>query len=323
MSRSNVEPIPKGFVIGGLLAVVGFVFVMWFLFASTWASTPPDKYMLHYSGGPLDGTHFQELIQPGSGTRFLGLMENTYYLPSTQRNYIVSRGADEGDKAGVDFMTGVSSDNVQFTIEAAVYFKLNPDPQTLRLFLEQICLHDDCTNLSPGKGWDHMLDQYFRPQLENAIRLEMGKYNREQLYRDPDSLVSMQNDISGVLKDRITSVIGGEFFCGPDAAPTNCTNLQVVLKNPTPPDNVATSYANTAAATQDVITAQQQAAAKRESANGDRDAQNARAEAKPLTQDQLDYIRAQAMATCAANANCTLVITPDSGTGVNVNVGTG
>lgn len=301
--------------------VVSFLIAAIVLLAvTTYAAVPPDKIMLHYTGGPVDGTHFVEVVLPGTGTHVYGLLENLYYLPATQRTYIIDKDPASGDKDTVDFLVGVSSDNVTFTFEAAVYFKLNTDPTTIRLFFEQICLHEDCTDLSEGGGWDKMLAQYFRPQIENALRLEAGKYTREQLYRDPDALTTMQADISGVLNDRISAAIGGEFFCGPDATATSCPDLTVIIKNPTPPDNVASAYNDSAAAAQKVVTATNDAAAKVKVAEGERDAQNTRASANALTPDQIEYLKAQAMQACANNTNCTLVIT-DGGTGVNINTG--
>lgn len=303
-------------VSAGVVLIVGIVA----LASMTWASVPPDKIMLHYTGGPIDGTHFVGVVQPGSSTHFYGLLENTYYLPATQRTYIIDKDPDSGDKGGIDSITGVSSDNVTFTFEAATYFKLNPSPAVLRQFFEQICLHDHCTDLSPGGGWDSMLAQYFRPQIENAVRLETGKYDREHLYRDPATLLAMQTEIATILKDRINQSLGGEFFCGPDATAASCPNLTFVLKNPTPPDNVAAAYNDTAASAQKVITAENDAQAAVQRANGERDAQNARAEAAALTAAQIDYIKAQAMLACAQNPSCTLVVTPPDA-GVNVNTG--
>lgn len=317
---ANDRPTIKGFAVLGIvvLAILGLIVG---LVTLTWGSVPPDKIMLHYTGGPLDGTHFVEVVQPGTGTKIYGLSENLYYLPATQRNYIVDKDPNTGDKVGNDALVGVSSDNVSFTFEAAVYFKLNTSPQTLRQFFEQICLHDDCTNLGNGKGWDKMLAQYFRPQLENAVRLEAGKYTREQLYRDPDTLVAMQQDISAVLNDRITKAIGGEFFCGPDATASTCPDLTVLIKNPTPPDNVSAAYNDTAAASQKVVTANNDAKAKVAQAQGEKDAQDVRAQSAPLTQAQIDYIKAQALLACAQNSNCTLVVTDSQSGAVNVNTG--
>lgn len=308
-------------LVGGGVLIVAVVLVAWLvMFAMGWKSVPPDKIMLHYSGGPTQGVHFKEVVQPGTNTKFYGLLENYYYLPSTQRTYTFSRDANAGDKAGVDFISAPSSDRVPFTFEATVYFKLNTAPDVLRQFMEQICFHDDCTDLSKDGGWDKMLNQYFRPVVELVTRREVEKYDRAHLYSDPATLDAINKDVGKALKDGINATVGGEFFCGPDSVPGNCTDFGFIIKNPDPPDNVKQEYANTAQQQQGVVTAQQGAAAKAAAAQGDADAQKIRASAPPLTADQLDYIRAQAEQACATNSNCTLIIS-NSGTGVNVNTG--
>ena len=303
----------------GAVGLVAFGGLIW-LSGATFKGVPVDKIGLHYSGGLFQGQHFKGAIAPGTHTKYYGEYDKIYLLPSTQRTYIVSKDVQAGDQKGVDFISAPSSDNVPFTFEAAVYFKLNPKPEVLRQFFEQICLHDSCYDLKPGGGWDKMLAQYFRPQIENALRIEVEHYDRDHLFRDPDTLQGIQKAIGPVLNDRINSVLGGQFFCGPDATPVSCPTFAFVLKNPTPPDNVVKSYSDNAASAQDVITSQNQAKAKVVAAQGEADAQRARASAPPLTAEQVDYIRAQAMQACASNTNCTLVIT-DGGANTNINVG--
>lgn len=319
-SYDSDDSFPKWAIGLAVFVVVAIVGVVWFMATASWVSVPPDKIALHYTGGPIQGTHFKAIIQPGTGTKFYGLLENIYQLPATQRNYIIDRSPERGDTKATDHVDGVSSDNVTFQFEAATYFQLNRQPSVLRQFFETICLHDNCDDLSPGGGWDKMLDQYFRPQIENAVRLEAGKFDREHLYRDPATLQEMQNDIGNALKDRINHSLGGEFFCGADSTPTNCTNLQFVLKNPTPPQEVADAYNHSAAASQGVVTAQNDAQAKVKAAEGERDAANTRAAAQQLSPEQIAYLQAQAMLACAQNPQCTLVVTP-SGANVNVNTG--
>lgn len=305
-------------VVGGIILVIALLIFL-VMFAMGWKSVPPDKYLLHYTGGPIQGQHFKEVVQPGTGTKFYGLLENYYELPSTQRTYVFSRDPNAGDKAGIDYISAPSKDQVLFNFEATAYFKLNPNTEVLHQFMQNICFKYDCTNLDKGGGWDKMLEDYFRPQIEQAVRLETPKYDRNQLYSDPATLLAIQTAVGQGLKERLQIATGGEYFCGPDSTQDKCSDFGFVLKNPTPPDNVVQEYANTAAAQQAVVTAQQQAAAKAAAAQGDADAQKIRASAPPLTADQLDYIRAQAMQACATNQNCTLVITQGQ-TGTNVNV---
>lgn len=301
------SPVSVGLAVGAVAAVVVLLGLAG-LFAGGWKAVPPDKLMLHYTGGPIQGTHFKEEVDPGTRTKFYGIMEHFYYLPSTQRTYIVSKDPAAGDVKGVDYLSAPSSDNVPFSFEAATYFKLNTNPKILRQFFEQICLHDHCTDLSDGGGWDRMLAQYFRPQIENALRVEVERYDRDHLYKDPNTLLTIQKAVGDSLKERITAAVGGEYFCGPDSTRASCTDLGFVLKNPTPPDNVVQAYADNAASAQQVITAQNQAKAAIAKAQGDADAQKARALAPAVPPEAVAYIKAQAEAACASNGNCKLII---------------
>ena len=76
------------------------------VFLVGWKSVPPDKIMLHYTGGPIQGQHFKEVVPPGTHTKLYGVLENYYLLPATQRTYTFSRDPNAGDKAGTDYISG-------------------------------------------------------------------------------------------------------------------------------------------------------------------------------------------------------------------------
>jgi regulator of protease activity HflC (stomatin/prohibitin superfamily) len=227
--------------------------------------------------------------------------------------------------AGVDTVAAPSKDNVLMSFEGVVYFKLNTDPKVVRQFFEQVCLHENangssnCTNLSPGKGWDQMLAQYFRPQVETAIRAEAGQYGYADMWHNPSVRATIQTNVARELKDDINSHVGGEYFCGPDSTPTSCSALQFVLQGATPPQATVDQYTATATATQSVVTATQSALAKKAAAQGDADAQALRASAPAVPPQATAYIKAQAEAACASNSNCHLVIV-DGNSSSNVNV---
>lgn len=326
MSYADPYTPSKGVIIGGIAIVFAVIAFIFFMVAGTYESVPPDKIALHYTGGPIQGTHFVGVIQPGTGAKFYGLLENIYMLPATQRNYIVSKTVGQGDEQGADEIDAPSKDHVQFSFEAAVYFKLNTSPKVLRRFFESICLHDACYKES---GWNAMLQQFFRPQLNQAVAQEAKKYLKADLYSNPDTLTALNRAVSLNLRDDINSNLGGQFFCGPDSTPGHCTNFQVVIKNPTPPTAVIEAYTATAAAQQakavaqnqgdaDIAKAQKEAQAKADAAQGDANAQRIRASAPDPTPGAIAYIQAQALAACAANANCTLVVAPS---GTNIQVG--
>jgi regulator of protease activity HflC (stomatin/prohibitin superfamily) len=306
---------------GVAAALLGTIAAIIWLVGATWTAVPVDKIGLHYTGGPLQGVHFKSVIAPGTHTKYYGEFEHIYLLPSTQRTYIISANPTVGDVKAADTVAAPSKDNVLMNFEGALYFKLNTNPKVIRPFFEQICLHDGCTNLTPGAGWDQMLAQYFRPQVETAIRTEAGKYAYADMWHDPTIRASIQTAVASVLKDDINTHVGGEYFCGPDSTPTTCTDLQFVLQGATPPQAVVDQYTQTAQAQQSVVTAQQQAAAKIAAADGDAKAQAARATAPAVPAQATAYIKAQAEAACANNPNCKLVIVDGNSGGVQVNTG--
>jgi regulator of protease activity HflC (stomatin/prohibitin superfamily) len=331
LRRSEAGQASGGAVAVGCAAVAAVLVVLvWLImFMGGWKSVPPDKFLLHYTGGPVQGTHFKEEVNPGTHTKFYGLLENYYYLPATQRNYIISGDPNRGDRHGVDTIVTPSADRIPMTVEASVYFKLNTRTDdvkgfqggTLRRFFEQICLHTDCTDLSPGGGWDKMLDQFFRPQIDQALRLEIGKYAYQQEWQDPDTRLAIQKAVGPVLKESINSKLGGEFFCGPDSGRETCTDFGFVLQGVNPPAQVQDAFRDTAASQQRVHQAEQDAAAKIAAANGDAESQRIRATAPPVPPQITAYIKAQAEQACAGNPNCKLVIVDGTGTTVQVPTG--
>ena len=99
--QSGQKMVATGVVVAaGILAIVGFIWLI--MFIQGWKSVPPDKFLLHYTGGPIQGTHYKEEVPPGTHTKFYGLLENYYFLPATQRNYIISADPNRGDRHGVD-----------------------------------------------------------------------------------------------------------------------------------------------------------------------------------------------------------------------------
>lgn len=311
------RPTARVLGMGAGLLFIFILLVVW-LAGATYQAVPVDKIALHYTGGVVQGSHFVSVVSPGTHTKYYGEFDHLYYLPATQRTYIISANPKQGDVREVDTVAAPSKDNVLMNFEGVVYFKLNVARSVIRQFFEQICLHDKCTDLSNGGGWDQMLAQYFRPQVETALRQEAGKYNYADMWHDPGIRSSIQSAVASVLKDDINTHVGGEYFCGPDSDARHCSPLQFVLQAATPPQAVVDQYTQTAAAQQGVLTAEQQAAAKRAAAQGDADAQALRANAPAVPAAATAYIKAQAEAACASNPNCKLVIVDGSNSNVQV-----
>jgi hypothetical protein len=306
----SVERRPRPAVPGIGVAVLIATLVWVVLFLQGWKSVPVDKVALHYTGGPIQGQHFEKVVGPGSRPRFFGLLERVYELPATQRNYIMSKLPDQGDTGRAEYVGAPAADKVVTEWESATYFRLNTRPEVIRRFFEQICLKYHCTDLSPGGGWDDMLADTFRQQIVAAIQDEARRHTSEAIYADADTLLAMQASIGSTLKERVSRVLGGEFFCGPEFRPesTDCPEFAFVIKEITLPANVKDQYNANRAALLAV-----------ERAKADAQSQAALRSAPELTPGQLSYIRAQAELECARRPQCVLVA-GNGATGVEVGV---
>jgi hypothetical protein len=330
LSRENRygerTPTPLGVtaIIGGVFGlIVAIILVIGFI--AGFASVPVDMVGLHYSGGPIEGARFQEVIPPGSGARFLGLSDDLVLLPNTQRDYTAStaEGADGGP------ILAPAQGGVEMQFDVAAYFTLNTGDDVVRQFYERVCVKFHCTE---DAGWDEMLRVAFRGPIEQAVQQSIRDYTVDELYAGVTSvaedgeeatavLQQVQDEIAADLRDNINAVLGGAYFCGPTfnrAEPDVCPDFQFQITSATPTsESVRNSFSENAASAQAVITAQNQADADVAEAEGQRRAQEA-LQGLYTDPDYVAYLQALAMQACAANSNCTLVIT-DGGTGVNVN----
>ncbi|MGH9156438.1 MAG: hypothetical protein ACRD1K_11530 [Acidimicrobiales bacterium] len=121
----------------------------------------------------------------------------------------------------------------------------------------------------------------------------------------------------------MTEVIGGEFFCGPGfdrSRPDVCPDFTFIIKKVSAPQSIRDNYTAVKASQIAIEQARNDATRLRVEAEGEAAKQNALRQAPSLTAEQIEFLRAQAMATCAANSNCTLIVS-DGGAGVNVNTG--
>src|SRR5688500_2938533 len=321
-STSEIN-VPIGRVVAGVFGVVAGMALL-ILFIGGWKSVPIDKIGVHISGGPLEGQKYQGIAEPGSGARFYGLLDRVAELPVNQRNYIVSKHGGEGDRQGEDFIRVPAKGGIAMDFEVSVYFKLNTSDKVLPNFYREICTKYNCTEQT---GWDAMLNDNFRKMLETSMRARVFEFTVDELYAnaqgeksgDQDAIRIIQNEIASALKDNVNSVLGGEYFCGPQfnrEKPDVCPDFQFIINSAEPTSEaVRASFDEQRVALNSVQTAQNKALAKKAEAEGTLAAQQASQAA--LTPEYLRLREIEAMEKCAANSNCTLVITP-GGTNVNV-----
>lgn len=221
------------------LGLVGLlVIVLLITLLGSVRKTPRDQMGISYGGGPIEGQHFQRIVQPGSNLFINGFADKLYLYPVTQRNYIISSRTDEGDVRGEDSVTAPSKDRIPTTFEVATYFKLNTDK--LRKFHEQIGLKYKAYTDS---GWERMLNDSFRQQIEFALQREARNYEVGDLYANGEVLQSIQHDIGTVLKENVSNILGDEYFCGPTyVAGGKCTDFTFVIKQISVPDGVKAAF---------------------------------------------------------------------------------
>ncbi len=195
-----------------LLAAVIVILLLAFgpAFVSGLKKTPRNMIGISYGGGPFEGAHFQRVVKPGSALFFNGWFDPLYLYPSDQQNYIISQSPRVGAVRGKDSIVAPTSDRVQLTYQVAIYFKLNTD--LLRQFHEQLGLQYKAYT---SAGWNNLLQDTFRQQVENAVQEETRKYSVADLYGNAKLLVQLQDSVQTRLSQRLTSALGQNYFCSP------------------------------------------------------------------------------------------------------------
>lgn len=218
------------------VVIIGLALVP--LVASSLKKTPKDRVGISYGGGPIEGSHFQRVVQPGSRLFFNGFFDPLYLYPADQQNYIVSAVPGEGAKPKADRVVAPSKDRVQVSYQVAVYYRLNTD--LLRPFHEQFGLKYQA--YTPA-GWDRLIEDTFRQQLENAIQEETRRYAVADIYGDADLLLKIQGSVQTTLSDRLELAMGKRYFCAPTfQTGGECNDPTFVIKKVDLPESVITAF---------------------------------------------------------------------------------
>jgi regulator of protease activity HflC (stomatin/prohibitin superfamily) len=274
---------PKAPTSGWWLLVVPVVLVGLALaptFFSGLKKTPRDRVGISYGGGPFEGVHFQRIVQPGSNLFFNGFFDRLYLYPSDQVNYIVSEQQGVGAQAAPDAVVAPTRDRVQASYQVAVYFKLNTDQ--LQDFHEQLGLRYQAYTTD---GWDDLINDTFRQQIENALQEETRKVAVADLVGDADLLVELQDNVQTKLTQRLEDALGGQFFCAPTfRRGGDCGDPTFVIKKVDIPTSVAQAF-------EDVRTSEIQVETK-ENEVRQREAEARAIEALGLTGQEYDILKA-------------------------------
>lgn len=288
--RPNLGP-GRGLVV---FVVVLVLLAMVPLAITSLKKTPKDKVGISYGGGPIEGAHFQRIVQPGSSLFFNGVFDPLYLYPADQQNYIVSgvnkqggsqKGGDKkggnqkgGDKKGGDKKGGnqkggnqkadpvvaPSKDRVQVSYQLAVYFKLNID--RLRAFHEEFGLNYDAYT---DAGWKALIEDTFRQQIENALQEQTRQYDVGDIYGDADLLLKIQARVQETLSKRLTLAMGKRYFCAPTFEPGGaCDDPTFVIKKVTIPKSVVTAFEGNQTSQIKILTKSNEVEQRRKEAEG-------------------------------------------------------
>jgi regulator of protease activity HflC (stomatin/prohibitin superfamily) len=120
----------------------------------------------------------------------------------------------------------------------AVYFRLNTDE--LRSFHEKVGLKYGAYTTD---GWNRLMEDIFRQQLESAVQEETRRHPVAGLYGDADLLLEVQNNIQATLSERLEAAMGGQYFCSPAFEPGGtCGDPTFVIKKVKVPEDVAAAF---------------------------------------------------------------------------------
>jgi hypothetical protein len=220
----------KAKVIGGIVLAVIALIVLFNIF--NFADTDANKIGLHYGGGVVEDKKFKSIIPPGSTNKLIGPGDTVYAYPTDQRSYII--GGAGADTDGGDEVTVVSKDNVRLGVRVQVYFTLNRNEDTLKSFHERIGLKTDAYE---ERGWNDMLQSYFRPQIDRALAAVATNYTWAELYNNEAKKSAFQTAASTEFTRLLPAAVGGDYFCGPSYTGNNaCGELSFTVQKPTPLD---------------------------------------------------------------------------------------
>ncbi len=226
-----------GGVFGPVVILVGVVLLALVpLVGGAFAKTPRNMIGISYGGGPFEGASFQRVVKPGSGLFFNGFFDSLYLYPADQQAYIASSGDGGSDDEAI--LVAPSADRVRITYQTAVYFRLNTD--LIREFHEGWGLKYAAFT---DAGWNKLIRDTLRQQMENALQEETRRYEVADIYGDADLLVQVQQSVQSTLQDRLRAAMGDDFFCAPTFSPgSECAAPTFVIKRADVPESVSAAY---------------------------------------------------------------------------------
>lgn len=188
----------------------------------------PDEIGLYYTKGSLEGTKFQECIEPstkGPGT----VNDEVYWLPTSLRTWnIQKQGGDTAEPIVAGTKPNASGQaGPQVKVWATTEFYLNSDCTDAQgkettgapvvLFWEKTGRRYGVTAASGDSGWKNMLLNTLVPVLDRTIQGVSRNFTADEMDTD---LNDTWSKAEALMRDEFTaqlrSKVGGDYFCGPE-----------------------------------------------------------------------------------------------------------
>lgn len=228
-------------VAGGCLAVVavGALLFLGIPAAMSFESTDAGHVAVVRNGAPWGDKKISQVIQPGSGAKYVGIWTTVHTYPVTQSSYTITDDAKEGDTPGVDVISVPSEDGVQMGIQGTLYFTFNSDPNVVKEFDNKFGTRSFTYGGETGhayddtKGFGIFENQIVRPVINNAVRqaiatkrcadllascaLVQNTGQAVDLTKVPNGNVNIndvQKAIDDALQNDINATLGGNYFTG-------------------------------------------------------------------------------------------------------------
>lgn len=208
-------------------AALGAVLVLGSLAACS-SRAEPDEIGLYYTKGSIEGTKFQECIEPstkGPGT----VNDEVYWLPTSLRTWnIQPEGGDTanpitaGSKPDVNGQAGP-----QVHVWATTEFYLNSDctdaegKETTQapvvLFWEKTGRRYSVTAKVDDQGWKNMLLNTLVPVLERTMQSVTRNFTADELDANVgDTWAKAEALMREEFTAQLRGKVGGDYFCGPE-----------------------------------------------------------------------------------------------------------
>lgn len=188
----------------------------------------PDEIGLYYTKGSVEGTKFQECVEPstkGPGT----VNDEIYWLPTSLRTWNIQ---PEGGDTATPITAGSRPDATgqagpQVHVWATTEFYLNSDctddagkettGAPIVLFWEKTGRRYGVTAADGDAGWLKMLQNTLVPVLERTMQSVTRNFTADELDANiEDTWAKAEALMRDEFTVQLRGKVGGDYFCGPE-----------------------------------------------------------------------------------------------------------